>query len=112
MIKDGFQRYETNKQFTQTASFAATLLPQTSGGYLNIYIVNGGAKPAIFVNGQRLAEELPIKKYRVNANTEIVIYAENSITRLSDQVKVKLAADEIKDIELILGRKHSEKNND
>lgn len=109
MIKDGFQRYETNKQFTQTASFAATLLPLTSGGYLNIYVVNGGAKPAIFVNGQRLAEELPIKKYRVNANAEIVVYAENAITRLSDQVKVKLAADEIRDIELILGRKHSEK---
>lgn len=109
MIKEGFQRYETNKQFTQTASFAATLLPQTSGGYLNIYVVNGGAKPAIFVNGQRLAEELPIKKYRVNANAEIVVYAENAITRLSDQVKVKLAADEIRDIELILGRKSSEK---
>lgn len=109
MVKDGFQRYETNKQFTQTSSFAATLLPQTSGGYLNIYVVNGGAKPAIFVNGQRLAEELPIKKYRVNANAEIVVYAENAITRLSDQVKVKLAADEIRDIELILGRKHSEK---
>ncbi len=109
MVKDGFQRYETNKQFAQTASFAATLLPQTSGGYLNIYVVNGGVKPAIFVNGQRLAEELPIKKYRVNANAEIVVYAENAITRLSDQVKVKLAADEIRDIELILGRKHSEK---
>jgi hypothetical protein len=109
MVKDGYQRYETNKQFNQTASFAGTLLPQTSGGYLNIYVVNGGAKPAIFVNGQRLSEELPIKKYRVNANSEVVVYVENAITRLSDQVKVKVAAEEIKDVELILGRKHIEK---
>lgn len=112
MVKDGYQRYETNKQFNQTASFSGTLLPQTSGGYLNIYVVNGGAKPAIFVNGQRLSEELPIKKYRVNANSEVVVYVENAITRLSDQVKVKVAAEEIKDVELILGRKHVKKNND
>lgn len=109
LVKDGYQRYETNKQFNQTSSFTGTLLPQVKGGYLNIYVVNGGAKPAIFVNGQRLTEELPIKKYRVNANSEVVVYVENAITRLSDQVKVKVAADEIKDVELILGRKHTEK---
>ncbi len=104
MTKEGYTKYETTKQFSQTASFTASLQPQVSGAYINIYVVNGGAKPAIFVNGQRLTEDLPIKKYRVEANTDITISAENAITRLSDQVKVKVAADQVKDVELILGR--------
>ena len=104
MTKVGYAKYETTKQFTQTSSFTATMQPQISGGYVNIYIVNGGAKPAVFVNGQRLAEELPVKKYRVPANTEIIISAENAITRLKDEIKVKVAADQIQDVELILGR--------
>lgn len=104
MTKDGYTKYESTKQFAQTSSFTATLQPQVSGGYINIYVVNGGAKPAVFVNGQRLAEELPIKKYRVSANTEITVSAENSITRLRDEIKVKVPAEQIQDVELILGR--------
>ncbi len=108
LVKMGYIKYETTKQFGQTASsFSATLLPQISGGYVNIYVTNGGAKPAIFVNGQRLTEELPIKKYRVPVNSEVTIYAENVITRLTDEVKVKVAADQIQDVELILGRKQN-----
>jgi len=107
MIKDGFTKYETTKQFNQTSSFLATLQPQISGGFINIYVVNGGAKPAIFINGQRLTEELPIKKYRIPANVEVTISAENAITRLNDEVKLKVAADQVTDVELILGRKQN-----
>ncbi len=104
MYKEGYSKYETTKQFNQTTSFTATLQPQISGGYVNIYIVNGGARPSLFVNGQRLSEQLPIKKYRVPANTEITVFAENVITRLSDEIKVKVPADHVVDVELILGR--------
>lgn len=107
LAKDGYAKYETTKHFEQTSSFTATLQPQVSGGYINIYVVNGGAKPAIFVNGQRLTEELPIKKYRVTANTEVTVFAENAITRLQDEVKLKVAADQVLDVELILGRKQN-----
>jgi eukaryotic-like serine/threonine-protein kinase len=104
MVKDGFSKYESTKMFEQTSSFSATLQKQINGGYVNIYVVNGGARPAVFVNGQRLSEELPIKKYRIPANTETTIYAENAITRLADQVKIKVGSDQITDVELILGR--------
>ena len=104
MVKEGFSKYETTKKFEQTSSFSATLQRQISGGYVNIYVVNGGAKPAVFVNGQRLTEELPIKKYRIPANVDTIIYAENAITQLKDQIKIKVAADQVSDVELILGR--------
>ncbi len=110
MTKDGYTKYEATKQFTQTASFAATLQQQIAGGYINIYIVNGGARPALFVNGQRLTEDLPIKRYRVPANTEITVSAENAITRLSDEVKIKVATDMVSDVELVLGRKPAAHN--
>jgi serine/threonine protein kinase len=106
MVKPGYAKYETTKQFHQTSSFSATLEPQISGGYVNIYVINGGARPTVFVNGQRLSENLPIKKYRVQPNTVVTIYAENAITRLHDEVKVKVAADQVQDVELILGRTH------
>ena len=104
MTKDGYTKYETTKQFTNTTSFSATMQPQASGGYVNIYVINGGARPAIFINGQRLTENLPIKKYRVPANTEIIVSAENAITRLKDELKISVAADQVQDVELILGR--------
>jgi eukaryotic-like serine/threonine-protein kinase len=104
LLKDGYSPYETTKQFSQTSTFEATLQLQEIGGYVNIYVINGGARPALFINGQRLSEVPPIKRYRVPANKDLVIRAENMITQLSDEVSLKVRQEQVADVELILGR--------
>ena len=104
LLKESYSPYETTKQFSQTSTFEATLQLQEIGGYVNIYVINGGARPTLFINGQRLSEIPPIKRYRVPANKDLVIRAENMITQLSDEIQLKVRQDQVADVELILGR--------
>lgn len=104
LMKDGYLKYETTKKYSQTSTLTATLQRPIAGGYLNIHVINGGVKPALFINGIRLSEELPIRKYRVPANAEILVRAENAITQLNDEVKVIVDNEKTVDVELILGR--------
>lgn len=104
LLKDGYSTYETTKQFSETSSFEATLQLLELGGYVNIYVINGGARPILFINGQRLSESPPIKRYRVPANKNLVIRAENMITQLSDEIRLQVRQDQVADVELILGR--------
>lgn len=104
LMKDGYLKYETTKKYKQTSTLTATLQRPIAGGYLNIHVINGGVKPALFINGIRLTEELPIRKYRVPANAEILVRAENAITQLNDEVRVIVDNEKTVDVELILGR--------
>lgn len=102
--KEDYLEYEVAQKFAATGTLAATLQPTAKAGYLNIYLSNGSDSTKIYVNGKELSEKPPIKKYRVLADTEIVVRAFNPFTELSDEVVVKLAPGEPKNIELILGR--------
>ena len=104
LIKTGYLKYETSKVYKQTSTLNATLEVPSDGGYINIHVNNGGARPSIYVNGVRLTEELPIRKYRIPANKEITVRAENAFTGLNDEVKVKVENEKTVDVQLILGR--------
>ncbi len=102
--KEGFLEYEISQTFNASGSIAATLQPTAKAGYLNIYLSNGGDSTKIYVNGKELSEKPPVKKYPILADADTVIRAFNPFTELSDEVVIKLAPGENKNIELILGR--------
>jgi serine/threonine-protein kinase len=105
LIKEGFYKYQQIKTLTSAASLIATLLPTPAMGYLNIIVHNGGENPAIFINGVRLNEKLPVVEYAVPANQELEIEAKNPFTNSMDKAKVKVMTNKIQTVELILGRK-------
>lgn len=105
LIKEGFYKYQQKKTLTQASSLTANLLPTPAMGYLNIIVRNGGESPAIFINGVRLNEKLPVVEYAVPANQELEIEAKNPFTNSMDKTKVKVMTNKIQTVELILGRK-------
>ncbi len=108
--KEFFFQYESIQNLQQTGSLVATLQPMPKAAYLNINVQNGGLNPIVFVNGQRLTEKPPIKRYTVSADTEIIVSAINPVTQFKDQVKVKVGANVEKNIDLILGRSQHNRN--
>ncbi len=108
--KEFYFQYETKQNLQQTGSLVATLQPMPKAAYLNINVQNGGLNPVVFVNGQRLTEKPPIKRYTVSADTDIIISAINPVTQFKDQVKVKVGANVEKNIDLILGRSQQNRN--
>lgn len=105
LTKEGFYKYQQTKTFNSASTLSATLLPTPAMGYLNIIIRNGGESPAIFINGIRLTEKLPIVEYAVPANQELEIEAKNPFTNSMDKTKVKVMTNKVQTVELILGRK-------
>ena len=108
--KEFYFQYESIQNLQQTGSLVATLQPMPKAAYLNINVQNGGLNPVVFVNGQRLTEKPPIKRYTVSADTEIIVSAINPVTQFKDQVKVKVGANIEKNIDLILGRSQQNRN--
>ncbi len=102
--KESFLEYEISQSYSGTTSVSATLQPAARAGYLNIYLSNGGEATKIYVNEKELAEKPPVMKYPIVADSIVAVRAFNPITELSDEVTVKLAPGENKNIELILGR--------
>lgn len=102
--EDFFDR-EVEKIFTATDSVAFNLERKPQPGYINIYVSNGGPNTILFLNGRRINERPPLKKYPVTANSEIVIKAENPITQLTDTQKILVLPNKTVDLEMILGRK-------
>ena len=105
LTKEGFHKYQQTKTFNSASTLSATLLPMPDMGYLNIVIRNGGESPAIFINGIRLNEKLPIVEFAVPANQELEIEAKNPFTNSMDKIKVKVMTNKIQTVELILGRR-------
>jgi serine/threonine protein kinase len=105
LIKEGFYKHQQKKTLTSASSLKATLLPTPAMGYVNIIVRNGGESPAIFINGVRLNEKLPIVEYAVPANQDLEIEAKNPFTNSMDKAKVKVMTNKIQTVELILGRK-------
>ncbi|AZZ37645.1 hypothetical protein CIK05_12850 [Bdellovibrio sp. qaytius] len=104
LIKDGHYKYEITKSFNDTGILTTTLQQMPQAGFININVQNGGAKPVIYVNNQRLSEQPPIKRYAVTAGSEIIVSAVNPITQLKDEITVKVESNKEVNVDLILGR--------
>lgn len=102
--KDSYFQYEVTKAFSDTGVLTTTLQQMPQAGFININVQNGGAKPVIYVNSQRLSELPPIKRYAVSANTPVVVAAINPITQLKDEMTVKVESNKEVTVDLILGR--------
>ena len=103
---DSYYDYDLKKIFKEAESLTLSLQKLPKSGFINLSVQNGGANPVLYINGRRLTEAPPLKKYKVTPNTELVIQAVNPITQLRDEVTVIVPQDEEKNIELILGRKN------
>lgn len=102
--KDSYYKYEVVKSFSDTGVLTTTLQEAPQAGFININVQNGGAKPVIYVNNQRLSELPPIKRYAVPGGSKITVSAVNPITRLKDEVSVKVESNKEVNVDLILGR--------
>lgn len=102
--KDSHYNYEVIKSFNDTSILSTTLQQMPQAGFININVQNGGAKPVIYVNNQRLSEQPPIKRYAVTAGSQVVVSAVNPITQLKDEITVKVESNKEVNVDLILGR--------
>lgn len=107
--RDGFLPYEVRQSFSETGQITATLQPSAQAAYVNIYISNGGPNTRILVDGKTLSEKFPVMRYPIVAAKDVVIRAENPITQLSDESRVRIRAGEVRNVELILGRSQPQK---
>lgn len=102
--KDSYYPYEISKSFNDTGILTTTLQQMPQAGFININVQNGGAKPIIYVNNQRLSEQPPIKRYAVSADSQVTVSAINPITQLKDEITVKVESNKEVNVDLILGR--------
>ena len=100
--RDGYMDYSVTKSFKQTAQLVATLQPVPA--YLNIRMNGVTSYTKISINGQELLEKVPILKYPIIAEREVIVEAYNPISNLRDQVKITLKPGETREIDLVLGR--------
>ncbi|MES2801546.1 MAG: serine/threonine-protein kinase [Bdellovibrionota bacterium] len=102
--KDSHYLYKITKSYNDTGILTATLQQMPQAGFININVQNGGAKPVIYVNNQRLSEQPPIKRYAVTADSKVTVSAVNPITQLKDEITVKVESNKEVNVDLILGR--------
>lgn len=102
--KDSYYQYEITKAYNDTGILTTTLQQMPQAGFININVQNGGAKPVIYVNNQRLSEQPPIKRYAVTADSQVTVSAVNPITQLKDEITVKVESNKEVNVDLILGR--------
>lgn len=102
--KDSYYQYEVTKTYNDTGILTTTLQQMPQAGFININVQNGGAKPVIYVNNQRLSEQPPIKRYAVTADSQVTVSAVNPITQLKDEITVKVESNKEVNVDLILGR--------
>ncbi len=109
--RDGYITYESTMKLVENATTVrATLMPLPKSAYISVSVVNGGAKPVLEVNGQRLSETPPIKNFAIPANTRVKIRAYNPFTKTSAERYIYLKANQKTNVELVLnqsGRKPS-----
>ncbi len=110
--KDGYVTYEAVKKLAENATtIRATLQPLPRSAYININVVNGGAKPIVEVNGMRLVERMPVQNYAIPANTRVSVKAYNPFSKLQAEETVLLDAQQRKTVELVLKAKPRKPSN-
>jgi len=96
--RDGYLTY--SKEFIATKSpedFGATL-QKANFGYLDVEVQPATAD--IYINGQKLSEKSPLKRYPVPAGVSITVKAYNPYTNSSDQTVITVKQDTSKSIRL------------
>lgn len=102
---EGYLDYTIKKKFDQPAGqLAATLQINVETAYLNIKLASTDSFTKITINGREVLEKAPILKYPIIADRETVVKAYNPISKLSDEIVLKVKPGLVEDIELILGR--------
>lgn len=104
----GYFIYRTDYFADKTVDRLDASLQKTSEAYLNINVFPNTA--IVYINDQRIPEKLPIKKYAIPANKEIVIRAEDPITQTKATEKVFVEENKVKRIDLFLNKVQSETN--
>jgi serine/threonine protein kinase len=96
--RDGYLTY--TKDFIANRSpedFGATL-QKANFGYLDVEVQPATAD--IYINGQKLQEKSPLKRYPVPAGVNITVRAYNPYTNSSDQTTVMVKQDTVKPVHL------------
>lgn len=100
--KTGYMPYESTVTASENGkTFRATLMGGRTG-VLNLSLINGGAAPEIEINGMKIAEQMPLKNYRLPAGVPVIIKVKNTFLGLKAERTVVLDENESKNLELIL----------
>ncbi len=109
LIKSGYSSYERHFSLNANKSLRAPLLPLNQG-FVDINVFNPGINTEIYINGQKIPDPLPIKRYPVPADKKLVIKAVNAFRRTFDERVLKLKANKKAIVNLLLRKKkHSHK---
>ena len=108
---DGYQYYEKRERATQQGyQIKASLLPLPKMGYINLEVVNGGLNPVVFINGQRVNDNLPLRNYAIPAGQAVRIQAHNPFTGLTAEQVVTVGYNQRRQINLILSQQRQPSN--
>ncbi|MCC6278056.1 MAG: serine/threonine protein kinase [Oligoflexia bacterium] len=102
--RQGFIPYYKDYQIDKAGQEFAATLQKAAVGYLNIE-VSPSHNVDIYVNGQKLVEKSPIRRYAVPAGTVIQVRALNPYNDASDQKTLSLKQDTEQTVRLFLRRK-------
>jgi eukaryotic-like serine/threonine-protein kinase len=100
--KDGYLVYSKEHIVTRSPDEIQATLQRTAVGYLDIEVRPTGNTIDIFVNGQKLSEKPPIKRYAVPAGKTLVVKAVNPYANTSDQTSVSVRQDSVQPVKLFL----------
>lgn len=101
--KDGYLVYSKDFMASRSPDEFRATLQKTSVGYLDIEVQPAGSD--IYINGQKLAEKSPVKRYPVPADKPIRILASNPYSNTQDQAQVIVKPDTVKTIRLFPRKK-------
>lgn len=90
--KEGYLPQDKDLVLTSNQSLTTTMI-KARMGYIDLNIMNGGNNPIVFINGQRIVDKLPLRKYAVPADTQLTIRVENPFARTYDETKIIVPAD-------------------
>lgn len=108
---DGYQYYERRERATsQGYQIKASLLPLPKMGYISLDVINGGSNPVVFINGQRVNDNLPLRNYAIPAGQAVRIQAHNPFTGLAAEQVVTVGYNQKRQINLILSQQRQPSN--
>jgi serine/threonine-protein kinase len=108
---DGYQYYEKRERATSPGyQIKASLLPMPKMGYISLDVINGGSNPVVFINGQRVNDNLPLRNYAIPAGQAVRIQAHNPFTGLAAEQVVTVGYNQKRQINLILSQQRQPSN--
>lgn len=99
---DGYETYSRRFKTDKNSQRAKVKLEVKLVGYLSIDVTPPNSRTLIYVNGEKLAQGPPIKKYQVNAGQRITVKAVNPYNQAEAQQLVVVDKDKLKKVTLRL----------